>query len=79
MIQEAVKEMELWQGEELKNVYYTFDSAQHFKLPNHARQMGPTYFIQLPRVQFFVVGIDSTSLQLNYLIDDNQAIGSTYI
>lgn len=65
-IQEAVKEMESWQGEELKNVHYTFDFAQHFQLPHHARQMGPTYFIQLRRVQSFGVRFDSAPLQLNF-------------
>lgn len=70
--------MESSQGEELKNVHYTFDFAQHFQLPHHARQMGPTYFIQLHRVQLFGVRIDSTSLQLNYLIDENQTISNTH-
>lgn len=65
-IQEAVKEMESWQGEELKNVHYTFDFAQHFQLSHHARQMGPTYFIQLRRVQPFGVRFDSAPLQLNF-------------
>lgn len=74
-IQEAVEEMGQWQGGQLQNVHYTFDFAQHFQLPHHARQMGPTYFVMLRRVQLFGVCIDSASIQLNFLVDENQTIG----
>jgi len=29
------------------SVHYTFDFAQNVNLPNHARQMGPLYFLSL--------------------------------
>jgi hypothetical protein len=74
-IQTATQEMAEWVGGELKSVHYTFDFAQHFQLPHHSRQMGPTYFAQLRRVQVFGVRIDSVSKQLNYIIDEDQTIG----
>ena len=67
--------MSEWVGGELKSVHYTFDFAQHFQLLHHSRQMGPTYFAQLRRVQVFGVRIDSVSKQLNYIIDEDQTIG----
>ena len=74
-IQDAINEIGKWQDDQLKQVHYTLDFAQHFQLPHHARQMGPTYFLQLRRVQCFGVRIDSTSMQLNFLIDEDQTIG----
>ncbi|XP_062621644.1 uncharacterized protein LOC134283212 [Saccostrea cucullata] len=74
-IENAVQEMENWEGEELANIHYTFDFAQHFQLPHHSRQMGPTYFAQLRRIQVFGVRIDSVSKQLNFIVDENQTIG----
>lgn len=70
--------MENWEGEELSSVYYTFDFAQHFELSHHSRQMGPTYFAQLRRIQVFGVRIDSVSKQLNFIVDENQTIGVFY-
>lgn len=58
---------------------YTFDFAQHFQLPHHARQMGPTYFAALRRIQLFGVRIDTTAFQLNFMIDEDQTIGKTFI
>lgn len=37
--------------------------------------MGPTYFVQLRRVQVFGVRIDGVSRQMNYAIDEDQTIG----
>ena len=48
---------------------------QHFQLPHHSRQMGPTYFVQLRKVQVFGVMIDGVCRQMNYLIDEDQTIG----
>ncbi|XP_048771609.1 uncharacterized protein LOC125677540 [Ostrea edulis] len=75
-IETATNEMARWEGGELNNVHYTFDFAQHFQLPHHSRQMGPTYFAQLRRVQVFGVRVDSVSKQLNYIIDEDQTIGA---
>lgn len=74
-VENSVKEMSNWEGGELSNVHYTFDFAQHFQLPHHSRQMGPTYFVQLRRVQVFGVRIDGLSRQMNYVIDEDQTIG----
>lgn len=74
-IKSALKEMENWKGGELSNVHYTFDFAHHFQLPHHSRQMAPTYFAQLRRIQVFGVRIDSVSKQLNFIVDENQTIG----
>jgi hypothetical protein len=41
--------------------------------------MGPTYFIQLRKVQLLGVRIDSTSTQLNFLIDEDQTVGTKFI
>jgi hypothetical protein len=75
-IQDAAEEMGNWHGGQLEHAHYTFDFAQHFQLPHHARQMGPTYFLQLRRVQIFGVRIDSTAMQLNFLFDEDQTIGN---
>ncbi|XP_062603492.1 uncharacterized protein LOC134282462 [Saccostrea cucullata] len=74
-VEKSIEEMSTWEGAELTNVHYTFDFAQHFQLPHHSRQMGPTYFIQLRRVQVFGVRIDGVSRQINYVIDEDQTIG----
>lgn len=37
--------------------------------------MGPTYFVQLKRLQVFGVRIDGVSRQMNYVIDEDQTIG----
>lgn len=39
--------------------------------------MGPTYFVQLRRVQVFGVRIDGVSRQMNYVIDEDQTIGTS--
>ena len=78
-IETALREMDRWSdgaSDELKDVHYTFDFAQHFQLPHHSRQMGPTYFAQLRRVQLFGIRLDSISKQLNYVIDEDQTIGT---
>lgn len=69
--------MSNWEGGELTNVHYTFDFVQHFQLPHHSRQKGPTYFVQLRRVQVFGVRIDGVSRQMNYVIDEDQTIGTS--
>ncbi|XP_045182213.1 uncharacterized protein LOC123540944 [Mercenaria mercenaria] len=55
-------------------VHCTFDFSQYVKLPHHAREKGPTFFIQPRKVQMFGFRIDGYR-QYNYLIDEDQTIG----
>ncbi|XP_053392666.1 uncharacterized protein LOC123542687 [Mercenaria mercenaria] len=55
------------------DVHYTFDFSQYVKLPHHAQEKGPTFFIQPRRVQIFGFRADGYK-QYNYLIDEDQTI-----
>ncbi|XP_060576229.1 uncharacterized protein LOC132733584 [Ruditapes philippinarum] len=57
------------------DVHYTFDFSQYVKLPHHAQEKGPTFFIQPRKVQIFGFRADGYK-QYNYLIDEDQPIGS---
>lgn len=60
----------------LAHVHYTFDFAQQLTLPHHSRQEGPLYFTSPRKVQLFGVCIEGTAEQYNYLIDENNTIGT---
>lgn len=60
----------------LTHVYYTFDFAQQLTLPHHSRQEGPLYFTSPRKVQLFGVCIEGAAEQYNYLIDENNTIGT---
>ena len=55
---------------------YTFDFSQNVSIPHHSRQMGPVYFTSLRKIQIFGVRIDGQSRQYNFLIDENETIGT---
>ncbi|XP_060553774.1 uncharacterized protein LOC132714875, partial [Ruditapes philippinarum] len=50
------------------DVHYTFDVSQYVKLPHHAQEKGPIFFIQSRKVQIFGFRADGYK-QYNYLID----------
>ena len=56
-------------------MHYTFDFAQMVQLPHMSRQVGPIYFKTPRKVQLFGVCTDGLPRQVNYLIDEAQAIG----
>lgn len=60
----------------LAHVHYTFDFAQQLTLPHHSRQEGPLYLTSPRKVQLFGVCIEGTAEQYNYLIDENNTIGT---
>lgn len=61
---------------QLTKTHYTFDFAQCVAVPHHSRQMGPIYFLSPRKIQIFGFRIDAVPLQYNYLIDENQSIGT---
>ena len=60
---------------DLCEVHYTFDFAQSLTVPHHARQEGQLYFVTPRKVQLFGVCIEGAASQVNYLIDEDCAIG----
>ncbi|XP_034338748.2 uncharacterized protein [Magallana gigas] len=60
----------------LAHVHYTFDFAQQLTLPHHSRQEGSLYFTSPRKVQLFGVCIEGSAEQYNYLIDENNTIGT---
>ncbi|XP_053379714.1 uncharacterized protein LOC123532084 [Mercenaria mercenaria] len=56
--------------------HYTFDFSQNVALPHRSRQIGPLFFLTLRKVQLFGFRIDGIPRQLNFLIDEDQTIGS---
>ncbi|XP_061170719.1 uncharacterized protein LOC133180166 [Saccostrea echinata] len=54
--------------------HFTFDFSQNVNIPHHARQMGPLYFLSLPKIQIFGFRIDDIPKQLNFLIDEHETI-----
>ena len=57
-------------------VHVTFDFSQNVSIPHFSRQMGPLYFLTLRKVQIFGVRLDGLPRQFNFLIDEDQTIGS---
>jgi len=56
--------------------HYTFDFSQNVSIPHHARQMGPVYFTSLRIIQIFGFRIDGTPKQVNFLIDEDETMGT---
>ena len=56
--------------------HYTFDFAQQLQIPHHYRQEGPEYFVVPRRIQLFGDFSSGSSQQVNYLVDENETIGS---
>lgn len=59
----------------LLKMHYTFDFAQSLILPHHARQIGQLYFTTPRKIPLFGVRLDGLSMQLNYMIDEDETIG----
>ena len=58
----------------LDKVHRTLDFAQTVGLPQHARQMGPLFFLSLWKVHLFGVITEGLPVQYKYLIDEAQTI-----
>ena len=56
-------------------MHYTFDFAQSLILPHHARHIGQIYFTKPRKIPLFVVRLDGLSMQMNYMIDEDETIG----
>ena len=56
--------------------HYTFDFAQQLQVPYHARQVGPLYFKVPLKVHLFGICNGATKIQVNYLFDESQSIGT---
>ncbi|XP_060601134.1 uncharacterized protein LOC132754508 isoform X3 [Ruditapes philippinarum] len=65
----------LFETGDRRHSHFTFDFSQNLWLPHHSRQIGPTYFMTLRKVQLFGVRNDGTSTQYNFLVDENETIG----
>ena len=63
-------------GTPLEYAHYTFDFAQCVHIPHHARQVGPLYFKTPRKIQIFGICCDSNRKQHNYLIDEDNSIGT---
>lgn len=46
-------------------------------MQHHSRQIGPIYLFQLRRVQVFGLRIDRVIRQINYVINEDQTIGTS--
>jgi len=60
---------------DFNNVHVTFDFSQYMNVPHHAREKGPTFFIQPRKVQLFGYRVDGYRQSANFLIDEDQTIG----
>ena len=60
----------------LEYAHYTFDFTQCVHIPHHARQVGPLYFKTPRKIQIFDICCDSNRKQHNYLIDEDNSIGT---
>ncbi len=58
-----------------RHPHYTFDYSQAVLIPHHFRQVGPLDFLNPRKIQLFGVREEGTTVQLNYLIDEDQTIG----
>ena len=63
------------QTSNLTKMHYTFDFAQSLILPHHARQIGQIYFTTPRKMHLFGVRLDGLSMQMNYMIDEDETIG----
>lgn len=63
----------------LLKMHYTFDFAQSLILPHHARQIGQLYFTTPRKIRLFGVRLDGLSMQLNYMIDEDETIGRSFL
>ncbi|XP_056000513.1 uncharacterized protein LOC130048183 [Ostrea edulis] len=64
------------QSSSLKKMHYTFDFAHSLILPHHARQIGQLYFTTRRKIHLFGVRLDGLSMQLNYMMDEDETIGT---
>lgn len=67
------------QSSNLLKMHYTFDVAQSLILPHHARQIGQLYFTAPRKIHLFGVRLDGLSMQLNYMIDEDETIGRSFL
>ena len=71
----TVQAMEAAKLDDIPYTHLTFDFAENFALPNHARQPGPVYFKVLFWVNDFGVMNEGQQQQRHYLFTEAQCIG----
>lgn len=67
------------QSSNVLKMHYTFDFAQSLILPHHARQIEQLYFTTPRKIHLFGVRLDGLSMQLNYMIDEDETIGRSFL